>query len=328
MYLELFGGLIYLVLAGDLLVRGAVALSKKARISPMVVGLTVVAFGTSAPELFISLGAAFKGHPNIAIGNVVGSNIANVLLVLGLPALIYPVLCNQESLGRDTALMIAASLLFTVFCFSGSLGPIEGVVMFAFMIVIVARAIGTASRGSKAEVEAEEELERVLGLPGRKRMIILFLVLGVIGLPLGANLMVDGAVEIARSLGVSDAVIGLSLVALGTSLPELGTTVVAAFHRHSDVALGNVLGSNLFNILAIMGITAVVAPTPIPVPSSFLSFDLLVMMAAATALAYFAWTKGPIGRRAGAALLASYTLYIATLFDVPGLPWPGVGAGL
>jgi cation:H+ antiporter len=313
MYLELFGGLVYLLLAGDLLVRGAVALARRAGIPPMIVGLTIVAFGTSAPELFISLGAVFKGHGDLALGNVVGSNIANVLLVLGLPALIYPTLCNQDSLGRDATLMVAISLLFTALCFGGPLGRTQGVVLLLLLIPILARQTRQPDGGGLQE-EAEAELQRVLGLPGSGRMIALFLVLGMLGLPLGANLMVEGAVAVAELAGVPNSVIGLSVVAIGTSLPELATTVVAALHRHADLALGNVLGSNLFNLLAIMGVAAVVSPAPIAVPPEFLRFDLLVMLAAAFTFGYFAWTRGSISRASGAMLLAGYAAYIAVLF--------------
>jgi cation:H+ antiporter len=316
MLLELFGGLVYLLLGGDLLVRGSVALARRAHISPLVVGLTVVAFGTSAPELCISLSAVLQGQPDISIGNVVGSNIANVLLVLGVPALIYPTLCNQESLGRDTILVLVASLLFVFFCFLGPIGRIQGIVMFTLLVGVLWRTAYEARSGGGREA-TDEELEGMLGLPSRRRMIGLFLLLGVVLLPLGANLMLEGAVELAATLGVSSAVIGLTAVALGTSLPELSTTVVAAIQRHSDLALGNVIGSNLFNILAIMGIAAIVAPDGIPVPPSFLRFDLIVMMAATLLLAWFAWRRSSIGVGYGLALLACYVLYIASLFSAP-----------
>jgi cation:H+ antiporter len=314
---ELFGGLIYLLLAGDLLVRGSVAMSKRAGIPPIVAGLTIVAFGTSAPELFISIGSAMKGVPEVAIGNVVGSNIANVLLVLGLPALFYPTLCDREALGPDCLMLLAGSLLFVVLCFLGPIGFAQGAVLFAMILVVLVRSARHTSGDPEAEEAAAEELERGLGLPTQRRMIALFLLLGLVGLPLGAHLMVEGGVQLASRLGVSNAVIGLSVIALGTSLPELATTLLAALHRHSDVALGNILGSNLFNILAVMGLTAMVAPAPIPVPPSFLSFDLLVMMAAAVVLAYLASVKGYIGRRSGLVLLASYALYMVILFSFP-----------
>jgi len=313
MLLELFGGLVYLLLAGDLLVRGSVALAKKVAIPPMVVGLTIVAFGTSAPELFVAVGAVLKGHPGLALGNVVGSNIANVLLVCGIPALIYPTLCNQPSIGRDTALVLGISLLFTALCFAGPLGRFQGALLMLMLIVILARQ--TRRDGSDGLAgEAEEELQRVLGLPARGHMIALFIALGVLGLPLGAHLMLEGAVALAALAGVPEAVIGLSVVALGTSLPELATTVVAALHRQSDLALGNVLGSNLFNLLAIAGVAAIISPSPIPVPPEFLGFDLLVMIGAALALGYFAWFKGSITRTSGATLLGGYAAYIVLLF--------------
>ena len=313
MFLELFGGLVYLLLAGDLLVRGSVALARRAGIPPMIVGLTSVAFGTSAPELFISVGAVFKGHADLALGNVVGSNIANVLLVLGVPALIYPTLCNQESLGRDAALVVAISLLFTALCFGGPLGRLQGGLLLLLLVPVLVRQ-ARQSNGRGLQEEAEEELQRVLGLPARGHMIALFLGLGMLGLPLGANLLIEGAVAVAEYAGVPSSVVGLSVVAIGTSLPELATTVVAALHRHADLALGNVLGSNLFNILAIMGVAAVVSPAPIAVPPDILRFDIFVMLAAAFTLGYFAWVKGSIDRPSGAGLLAGYAAYITVLF--------------
>ncbi|MEN8182029.1 MAG: calcium/sodium antiporter [Myxococcota bacterium] len=315
MYLELFGGLTYLLLGGDLLVRGAVALARRAGISPLVVGLTVVAFGTSAPELCISLGAVFSGHPDISIGNVVGSNIANVLLVLGVPALIYPTVCDQESLGRNTALVVAASLLFVSFCFLGPLGRIQGAVMFTMLVLVLWRAARTARESDEGEHDAE--FEGLLGLPESRALISLFVVLGIVLLPLGADLMLDGAVQLATRFGVPSAVIGLSVVALGTSLPELATTVVAAFQRHSDLALGNVIGSNLFNLLAIMGLAAMLSPAPIAVPPGFLRFDLLVMLAATGVLFFFAWRGRSIGRAFGLVLLTAYALYLGALFSTP-----------
>jgi cation:H+ antiporter len=315
MYIELFGGLTYLLLGGDLLVRGSVALARRAGISPLVVGLTVVAFGTSAPELCISLGAVFSGHPDISIGNVVGSNIANVLLVLGVPALIYPTVCDQESLGRDTALMVAASLLFVFFCFLGPLGRSQGAMMFTMLVLVLWRA-ARAGRESD-EGEHDEEFERLLGLPESRALITLFVVLGIVLLPLGAELVLDGAVQLATHFGVPSAVIGLSVVAFGTSLPELATTVVAAFQRHSDLALANVIGSNLFNILAIMGLAAMLSPAPIAVPPGFLRFDLLVMLAATGALFFFAWRGRSIGRALGLVLLTAYALYLGALFSTP-----------
>lgn len=316
MYLELFGGLIYLLLAGDLLVRGSVALAKRAEIPAFLVGLTIVAFGTSAPELFVSMGAAFQGQSGIAVGNVVGSNIANVLLVLGVPALISTTLCDQESLGRDTVCVLLGTVLFVLFCFLGPLGRPQGAILFGLLLCLLWRSVRAARRGEGRE-PTEEELERGLGLPTSRRMIALFIALGLLGLPVGADLLVEGAVELATLLGVSSAVVGVSIVAIGTSLPELATTVVAALQRHSDIALGNVLGSNLFNVLAIMGLTALVAPAPIPIPPEFLRFDLLVMLAVTLALGWFAWRRSALGRTWGLAMLAAYALYLGVVFQLP-----------
>jgi cation:H+ antiporter len=309
--IKLFGGLTYLLIAGDLLVRGALALARKAHIPPMVVGLTVVAFGTSAPELFVAVSAALQGLPGIALGNVVGSNIANVLLVLGLPALIHAMDCNQPSASRDGALMLGASVLAAGLCLRGALGYGEAVLL----LVALAVYLWLAMRAGQLEVEElSGDVTRVLGLPSQKRMIGLFFVLGLLGLQLGARLTIDGVVAIAERVGVAETVVALTAVALGTSLPELATTLIAAFQRQSDVALGNVLGSNVFNLLAILGAAILASPEPIPVPDALLTFDVPVMMVAAVVLALFTWTGRPIGLRAGALLLVAYASYVTVLF--------------
>jgi cation:H+ antiporter len=320
MVLQLLGGFVYLLVAGDLLVRGAVALAKRARVHPLVVGLTIVGFGTSAPELFVSLGSVLRGHSDVAIGNVVGSNIANVLLVLGVPALIYPTICDRRALRIDCLLVVMASAAFWWLCHQGPLGFPEGALLFGAIVPILwrsARSGGVEELGV-ATAEQEHELERVLGLPRKMPMIGLFVVLGMAGLPLGAHLLVDGAVQLAIAFEVSSALVGLTVIAIGTSLPELATTLVAALHRSSDVALGNVVGSNLFNLLAIMGIAAMAAPAGVAIPPSFLSFDLLVMVASALLLAYFALMRGSIGRLSGAGLLAAYGIYLTLLFQGAG----------
>jgi len=266
--LKLFGGFVYLLMGGDLLVRGALGLARESKIPPMVVGLTVVAMGTSAPELMVSTFSALSGYPEIAVGNVIGSNIANILLVLGVPVFIHPIVCDQEGLSKQTALMVGVLLLLIVLCVTQPITFWEGCLLVGILICFLI----AATRGSTLMPgldDAEEELERVLGLPGNKRTIALFILLGMIALPLGADLIVEGAVGLATTWGIPEAVVGLSLIALGTSLPELSTTVIAALHRNSDVAIGNVIGSNLFNILAILGITALM--TDIPVDPLFYS---------------------------------------------------------
>jgi cation:H+ antiporter len=308
--LELLGGFVYLLLGGDLLVRGSVAWAEKSSISPLVIGLTVVAFGTSMPELVVAVDAALSGHSGIAIGNVVGSNVANVLLVLGIPALVYPMLSNQAQVGRHAVFMVGVSVVFIALCFAGPLGRLHGAVLLALLVLSF---LLTARGGSLVPaVEAREELERVLGLPSRPWMIGFFLVLGVLSLPLGAHLAVHGAVGIARAANVTDAQIGLTVIAIGTSLPELGTTLVAALHRHSDVAIGNVIGSNVVNLLVIMGLTALL--TDIPVPPPFLRLDLWVMLASSVLLAHFAWRRRAIGRAFGLTFLGVYVIYVWVLF--------------
>lgn len=309
MELEMVGGLIYLLVGGDLLVRGATALARKAAIPPVVVGLTVVAFGTSAPELFVSLQAVLDGFPGMSIGNVVGSNIANALLVLGVPVLITATRCDQEHMGLHVSLMLGASALFIALCWEGTLGPGDGLILLVLLCVF----LGISWLQGSVGTEAEEELQRVLGLPSTAPRIALFVVLGIMCLPVGAELMVDAGARIAEAFGVSNTVIGLTLIALGTSLPELVTTLVAAMHRRADVAVGNIVGSNLFNLLAIMGITAVVAPEPLAVPASLLATDVWVMLACALVLATLAWTGVRVGRLWGCALIAAYAAYVVLL---------------
>jgi cation:H+ antiporter len=311
--IKLFGGLTYLLIAGDLLVRGALSLSRQARIPPMIVGLTVVAFGTSAPELFVSVSAAMQGLSGIALGNVIGSNIANVLLVLGLPALIRATECSQPSARRDGTLMFGVSVLFVAMCAMGALGNKQGVVM----LVLLGIYLLLVARSGRLEVkELDTKVDRVLGLPSQKHVIALFFALGLAGLQLGARLTIDGAVAVAERAGIPETVVALTAVALGTSLPELATTMMAAFQRHSDVAIGNVLGSCVFNLLAIMGLASLLAPQPIPVPEAVLHFDLPVMLGSALALALFTWTGRPISLRSGALLLAGYVAYVGVLIPL------------
>ena len=309
-FLKLFGGFVYLLMGGDLLVRGALGLARESKIPPMIVGLTVVAMGTSAPELMVSTMSALSGFPGIAVGNVVGSNVANVLLVLGVPVLIHPIVCDQEGLGKQASLMVAVSVLFLLMCAFGSITFFGGVLLvFLLVVFLILATRGTALLPIE---DAEEELERVLGLPSYKSSISLFIVLGAVMLPLGADLVVDGAAGLAAGWGVSEAVIGLSLIALGTSLPELSTTVIAALHKSSDVAIGNVIGSNMFNILAILGITALL--TEIPVDPMFFRFDLWVMFACTVMLWLFVLTKTTIRKPAGVIFLAGYLGYMYTLY--------------
>jgi cation:H+ antiporter len=314
-YLKLFGGLVYLLMGGDLLVRSAIGLSKRSRISPTFAGLTIVAAGTSAPELMVSMYAAVSGSPGLALGNVVGSNIANILLVLGVPALIAPISCREAGVRSQVVFMLAVTGLFIAMCFFGPLAWRHGLVLLGLLLIGSVLAVrGQVTMPGVDPEEAREQLEAVLGIPGRRRLISLFGLLGVIMLPVGAELTVSGATHIARSLNVTEAVIGVSLIAMGTSLPELSTTVVAALHRNAGVALGNVVGSNVLNILAVIGATALIAP--IPVDRVLLEYDLWVMLAVSIILTGLVLRGATLGRAAGSLMLVAYVGYLGSLF------WP------
>lgn len=307
---QIAGGLVILLLAGDLLVRGAVNLALRLGVPALMVGMTVVAFGTSAPELLVSVQAVLTGAGGLALGNVVGSNIANILLVMGLPALIAPVLVGRESL-RDYAIMIAVTFLFIGLAFTGVIALWQALVLLAAFALFMGESIW---RGKRAQI-APDELEGAdPALSGRR--LALYLALGLIGLPLGASLLVAGAVDIAEALGVSDLMIGLTIVAVGTSLPELATTLMAAIRREGGVALGNILGSNIFNLLFILGVAGMMGP--MAVPEAMLRLDLWVMLGAALVLAPFLWSGRAIGRVAGALLLSGYGGYIWLLVQYGG----------
>ncbi|MGR3484207.1 MAG: calcium/sodium antiporter [Paracoccaceae bacterium] len=302
-------GLAILLLAGDALVKGAVNLALRVGIPALIVSLTVVAFGTSAPELLISVNAILDGAPGIALGNVVGSNTANVLLVLGIPALIAAMPTGGADTRTSYLQMMAATALFIVICGLGTIGAVDGLVLLAALAAMLTWA-GLAARRHKAgAVDAEEVEGADEGITWPR--ILLFLGLGLVGLPLGANLLVDGAVNIATAFGVSETVIGLTLIAIGTSLPELATTVMAAIRRQADVAIGNVIGSNLFNLLGIIGIAALVGP--IPVDPLFVTRDLWIMAASSLVLAPFIFLGRDITRIWGAALVALYLAYMVLI---------------
>lgn len=295
-------GLALLVLGGEFLVRGAVNMALRLGIAPLIVGLTVVAFGTSAPELIVSLVAVRDGQPGMALGNVVGSNIANILLVLGLPALLAGIVTRDHDLRSSWAIMLAAAVALIAFAFGGGIPRWGGILLFAGLLAMIAGQILTA-RASRNAPAPE------VAVPGATwKRITLWLVVGLVALPVGAKLLVSGSGEIARSFGVSDTVIGLTLVAVGTSLPELATSVAAALRGRADLALGNVIGSNIFNILAILGIAAMVSP--LPIPPEMLGRDLWVMLAVSIAAGPFLLRGWPIGRIAGAAALVLYGVYV------------------
>lgn len=304
-------GLIILLLAGDALVRGAVNLALRLGIPAMIVSLTIVAFGTSAPELLISVQAILKGVPGIAIGNVVGSNTANILLVLGFPAILAVLHTSTCESRKSFNQMIVATLVFVALAFRGQFDALSSIILLSMLAYILTHAVKDAKAHRRACCNDAADMGSPEGadpdMPWWK--IIVFLGLGLIGLPLGADLLIDSAEIIARRFEVSESVIGLTLVALGTSLPELATTTMAALRRQADVALGNVIGSNMFNLLAIVGIAALVGP--LPVDPAFLYFDLWVMLGASVLLVPFVFFKKDITRVWGIALTLLYFLYIA-----------------
>lgn len=309
------GGLLWLLLGADVLVRGAVSLARRARVPPVFVALTVVALGTSLPELVVALQAAFTGYPGLLLGNVVGSNIANVLLVGGVSATIYPLAFPGGSIRRDSLIMVGASLAFVLVCVFGELTRWVGA---AFLVGLVAVMIPTVRDAANEQRKNGNQLPigTVLGLPTQRRFITLFILAGLVGLPVGADLVVDAAVEIAGAFGVSDTVVGLTVIAVSTSLPELATTVVAAFQRRTEVALGTIVGSNIFNLLAIMGTAALVSPTIIPVAPSLALLDFPLMVMAAVVVALIIWRGQPLSRGAGIILSVTYAAYLTAFFAI------------
>ncbi|PCI63765.1 MAG: sodium:proton exchanger [Kordiimonadales bacterium] len=310
-YVQVVAGLVLLVFAGDFLVRGAVSLAQRAGISKLIIGLTVVAFGTSAPELLVGIEAVLDGSPTLAIGNVVGSNIANVLLVIGLPAIIAPMACDAPRIGRNLMIMLFATALFMALASSGILVARDGIVLLAVLSMFLFYSALKAKTVPDPECDDCDDIDSFQEKPDRYGLAAMLVFGGLVGLSIGANLLVGGAKEIATDYGVSEAVIGLTLVALGTSLPELVTALVAAVRGHCEVAVGNVIGSNIFNLLGIMGITSIVGD--IPVPESFMTVDLWVMMAASLLLVPFCFKRLKVGRLAGGAMVAMYIGYIVYL---------------
>ena len=311
----LVAGLAILTFGADLLVRGSVKLAYFFGISPLVTGLTIVAFGTSAPELAVSLNSALEGNADIAMGNVVGSNICNILLILGLSAVLLPLVVRQQLIRVDVPIMIGISLLLYWLAMDGVVSRTEGLILFGIVIVYVAFLIWLEKR-ELPEVEKEYEAEYKPQEPITQRGALLNGIVAVTGLTLlivGADWMVDGAVQLARSLGVSELIIGLTIVALGTSLPEVATSVVAALKGERDIAVGNVVGSNIFNILSVLGLSAAIAPAGVAVSPTALAFDLPVMAAVAILCLPIFFTGSVISRPEGAILLFYYIAYLTFL---------------
>ena len=328
-------GLVLLVVGGELLVRGASGLASRIGMSPLVVGLTVVAFATSAPELAVTMGAVLRGEPGLAVGNVVGSNIANVLMILGASALILPLLVKVQLVEVDIPFMAAFSVLFLLLASDGGFSRADGLILFVLLVLYISAAIilgrregrqddlrgpgasiATASAGRVAQTVGKnadtmtEALQEAEVKEGSIVRDLLFLLAGVALLIVGANVLVSGATGIATAFGVSDLIVGLTVVAVGTSLPELATSIVAVRRGQRDLAVGNVVGSNIFNIGAVAGLAGIFSPTGLPVPDSALALDIPLMIAAALVLMPLAFTGKLIARWEGALLLGLYISYL------------------
>ena len=313
-------GLVLLIVGAELLVRGASRLAAAVGISPLVIGLTVVAFGTSAPELAVSMQSAWQGQADIAIGNVLGSNIANVLFIFGISALITPLVVASQLVRIDVPIMIGASILLYIMSWDGYLGFGEGALLFAGIILYTGWLVLQSRRESRrvaAEFAAEfgdkqydkAQTHTALGLLLNLGLVVVGLMLLVVG----AQWLVEGAVTLARWFGVSELIIGLTVIAVGTSLPEVATSVIAALRGERDIAVGNVVGSNISNILTVLGVTALVAPQGIRISPAALAFDLPVMVAVAVVCLPIFYVRSSITRGEGLLLLCYYGAYLAYL---------------
>ena len=315
--LLLISGLVLLVIGGELLVRGAVAIAGKLGVSPLMIGLTIVGMGTSMPELAASVQAALAGSPGIALGNIVGSNIANSMLILGVAALLAPIAVARGTLWRDGGVGVLAAVALLVIGLTTGLGRMAGLTLIVLMVgylVLAYRQEKRAAAHSAAfdKAAALENIDPALGTQTQRQpgwaVSLAFLLAGLVCIVGGGTLLVNAAVTIATEFGMSETLVGLTIVAIGTSLPELVTSAVAALRKQSEVALGNVLGSNIYNVFFIGGITGTIAPTT--VPESILGFDLPLLIAVSLAVMVLAWTGARLSRIEGLALVAGYALYI------------------
>lgn len=306
----ILGGLAVLVLGAELLVRGAVRLAAGMGVSPLVIGLTVVGFGTSSPELVTSVQAALVGQPGIAVGNIVGSNIFNVLVILAISAMVAPLAITQVALRRDGTVVVATAAAFVAIGYVWTLDRLAGAAFVAALAAYLVYAFRQerVAAGSTAAGERAVAGERPAAPAGGWTVPAATAVAGLVLLVIGARFFVGGAIDLARMLGVTETVIGLTIVAAGTSMPELATSLVAAARRQGDVAVGNVLGSNIYNILGIGGVTALISPTPIP--AQIVAFDNLVMLGISVGLMLFMYTGLRLTRGEGAALFAGYVAYV------------------
>lgn len=306
--LLLIGGLAVLIIGGELLVKGAVGIALKFNVSTLVIGMTVVSFGTSAPELIVSLGAAASGNPEIAIGNVIGSNIANIALVLAITVLIFPIVVDRNSIQIDWPMMMMASLLFYFFALDNQIQRWEGIVLFIILLAFIIWLVRNSRKQNKADNETKViEVEK----PKAISTTLLILLAGLVALYFGAEWLLKGAVGLAESYGMGKHLIAVTIVAFGTSVPELVTSGVAAYRKETDISVGNLIGSNIFNIMAVIGITSMVKP--ISVSDQVVSSDIFWMLGIAVALLPMMIIGKKLGKFKGVMLLTSYLVYIGIL---------------
>lgn len=312
--LWLLMGLVFLTVGGEALVRGALAAAKRLGVSPLLAGLVIVGFGTSAPELVVSLQAVIKGQPDIALGNVIGSNIANILLILGISALIMPLATNSQCLRRDGLTMLVATLLFMVLASFNGVSRVEGVVLLLALVVYLVWAYRTEKddvNSPEAKLDQARSVEKEL-LPMNIPITLVAIIGGLAMLVYGADRFLVGAIGLGKAFGVPDAIIGLSVVAVGTSLPELAVSIVAAVRRHTDVAIGNIIGSCIFNLLSIVGLSASVMT--LPMTGRLVHIDQFVMLGATLLLLSFLFFGLRVTRLKAAVLLGSYVIYVGLMF--------------
>ncbi len=305
-----------LAIGGEALIRGALAASNRLGVSPLLSGLVIVGFGTSAPELVVSVNAALNQQPDIAIGNVVGSNIGNIFLILGICALITPLAVKPLALRRDAVTVVAASLLFLALVGGSALGQFDGVILLIALAAYLAWAYWSERNHDPAVEVYKQEAKELSAVPKSLAWTAMAVIIGLVMLIGGSQVLLIGAVGLAQSLGISEAAIGLTLVAVGTSLPELSISVIAAQRKHADVAVGNILGSNIFNLLGILGVSALLQP--LPVHARILQFDQWVMLIAAILLLLFLYTGRRLTRVEGTVLLITYGLYVGLSYTVFG----------
>jgi len=305
-------GLILLFIGAEGLIRGSSALALRFGISPLVVGLTVVAFGTSSPELVVSINSSLEGNGGIALGNIIGSNICNIALILGTSALIKPLIVQAQVVKREIPIMIAVSILLFILSLNNEISRLEGLIFFAGIIVYIIISIYLSKKEKNSEVKKEFE-ENITKQGGKLWKSVVFVIAGLGLLAVGAKIFVDGAVAAAERMGVSQVVIGLTIVAIGTSLPELITSVVAAFKNEADIAIGNIVGSNVFNILSILGVTAIINPVS---TSDAGLIDFSLMLLTAILLLPLSWSGYKLSRWEGGFFFAGYVIYMLYLLKV------------